>query len=473
MNRYLLLTLLFLSPFISAESKVYQVPLKNSMTLPQSIDLLGIDAKKQLAFIRLDEKSSTLKGLKGVKAINDERFVSYSLDKYLDSDKLTVALKSLASTYPSLSQYIVIGHSSEGRPIQGLLLSSQKGHLGDKPSILFNGMHHAREVMTTEVVYDIADYLLSHYGQDDEVTHWLDNYQVIVLPQINPDGNQRVHGAYRWWRKNTWVDDGEVYGVDLNRNYPYLWNACGGSSGSRYSDAYRGPSQGSEPETQALMNAVEKYQPVFDISYHAFSELIIYPFGCPSEVNHAKALFQAIAKEMNQGIVNDSGNTNAYLMGSAPELLYPADGSDLDYQWAKHNVMAYAIEVNNSFQGFQPDYDVWRDKTLANQRGGWQALLRRMDKNVVKLKLPQGKKYHYRLYRVDENNHTHRYQYGYHITKRLVKHNGLIYQPLTPGRYIIEVEENNHILLHKAFVIGSGVTHLGSYKKLSLSFAPS
>ena len=56
------------------------------------------------------------------------------------------------------------------------------------------------------------------------------------------------------WRKNRRGG----YGVDLNRNYSFNWNSCGGSSGNKRSDTYRGPSAASEPETKALMKLVEE-----------------------------------------------------------------------------------------------------------------------------------------------------------------------------------------------------------------------
>ena len=63
------------------------------------------------------------------------------------------------------------------------------------------------------------------------------------------------------------------------------------------------------------MHLVETLKPVADISYHSYSELILYPFGCANIKNPAKDLFQAIGENMNAKIRNDENQTNAYAVG--------------------------------------------------------------------------------------------------------------------------------------------------------------
>jgi hypothetical protein len=46
--------------------------------------------------------------------------------------------------------------------------------------------------------------------------------------------------AGQLWRKNTHpvsCADPNSWGIDLNRNYPYNWGCCGGSSGSGSGEA--------------------------------------------------------------------------------------------------------------------------------------------------------------------------------------------------------------------------------------------
>jgi hypothetical protein len=169
------------------------------------------------------------------------------------------------------------------------------------------------------------------------------------------------------WRKNT--RDG--HGVDINRNYPYAWNSCNGSSARTGADDYRGTSAGSEPETQAMMNFVADIKPVFNISYHSYSEIVIYPFGCKPSRTPAEEAVEAIGIEIAKKI--------DYKPGTSWELLYNVDGGDIDWMYNAHQVIPYVIEVNGTWDGFHPNYKRMRDKTVLRNRPGWQHLFLRLE----------------------------------------------------------------------------------------------
>jgi murein tripeptide amidase MpaA len=61
---------------------------------------------------------------------------------------------------------------------------------------------HAREYTTAELVTRYAEYLVTNYGVDPDVTWLLDNFEVHILPQANPDGRVIAEGGY-YQRKNT------------------------------------------------------------------------------------------------------------------------------------------------------------------------------------------------------------------------------------------------------------------------------
>lgn len=293
--------------------------------------------------------------------------------EYLEPAEIEARLKGYAQDYSELTILKQIGESLEKRPIWAIKISDNaaKRELAE-PVILFNGMHHAREVMTPEVTMDIVDYLLSNYKSDAKVRAWVDANEIWVIPMFNVDGNQKVWSGDSMWRKNTRND----YGVDLNRNYPTGWKSCNGSSGSVFSQTYRGPQAASEPETQAMMSFVTEIRPVFNISYHAYSELVLYPYGCrPSRVPTA-AVVEQIGKEM--------GTALNYKAGTPWELLYNADGGDIDWMYQEMQVIPYVIEVSSDREGFQPDYAQWRNKTVERNRAGWQLLLDRAASSGVR-----------------------------------------------------------------------------------------
>ena len=89
-----------------------------------------------------------------------------------------------------------------------------------KVAILFNGMHHAREVMSTEVPLDLAEYLLTELRKKTKEGHPLVNSDVIyVVPMLNVDGNNIV-----WTQDDMGGSAARINGVKTpcNRNYPYV-----------------------------------------------------------------------------------------------------------------------------------------------------------------------------------------------------------------------------------------------------------
>lgn len=362
---------------------------KKDAGLAASLDVLGKSKDRQSVLLSLPKSVRAQLVRMGISAemgMTDLFQVSQDLEGYLNPEQVVAQLQELSAAHADFMRLETIGKTREGRPIVGVVIEKQdsfgnKGNSSSKPTVFFNGMHHAREVMTVEVVISIVQNFadaLSNPAVDPELVDWANRYRIVVVPQMNPDGNNLVHNGRNLWRKNAWADSGKVVGVDLNRNYPKYWGACNGSSAMKGSDTYRGPNAASEPESQALMATVEKYRPVLGISYHSFSELIIFPFGCANVENPSRNVFLEIAGGMNKGIINDDGVAGRYDVGTAPELLYNADGTDLDWQWDSFGVYAYTIELNSSSLGFQPDYKEWRDVTVKNQAGGWRAQIRRL-----------------------------------------------------------------------------------------------
>ncbi len=296
-------------------------------------------------------------------------------------------LHDFGARFPSLATPVSIGQSHQGRDIWALRIAT-RGHDPKKPAILFNGMHHARELMTVEVPLDTIETLLTGYGADPRVTHWVDANEIWVVPMLNVDGNQQVWAGDSMWRKNArgCPASGACAsrtGVDINRNYPYGWGSCNGSSSSQSADNYRGPSAASEPETQAMMRFVDQVRPVLDLSYHSYSELVLYPYGCSGQYAQTRSLFEDIGGKMAARLPRDQG-TGTYRHGTPWQLLYSADGGDIDWMYSEFSVAAFAIELNGTRQGFRPSYATWRAPTVTKLRAAWQLLLDRLDESGVR-----------------------------------------------------------------------------------------
>lgn len=355
----------------------YHGPEDIKKMVDQGFDLVGIDQDKKIATYFLGESELKRLGDLRISAKRPVLAPDLGFKKPLDIEQILAATQT---KYPNLAQVEVIGKSVEGRNIYAIHLSNHSLG-GKKPTVLFDAMHHAREIMTPEVALDIVSYLTENYATDAKVKKWMDTYSIWVVPMVNPDGNHKVWTAQSMWRKNNQGG----YGVDINRNYPYAWNSCGGSSGSKGSETYHGPKAGSEPETNALMDLAKKIRPVFNISYHSTSEIVIYPYGCnPKHIPAPdRAIYEGVGKELASKLVRDSG-AGSYQAGTSYELLYNVDGGSIDWMYEQDKIMAFVIEINSSSQGFQPSYKKWRDITVQRQRAGWMYILDRMEGPGIK-----------------------------------------------------------------------------------------
>src|SRR3990172_2758111 len=144
------------------------------------------------------------------------------------------------------------------------------------------------------------------------------------------------------WRKNR-RNNGGCFGVDLNRNYPYGWGYDNGSSNNPCSDTYRGPSAGSEPESQAIRNFILPKQPKIGFSVHSVAGRYLNPYGYTDT---------SIAYEIYSEFSSDFSYENNYLYGTVKEMLnYYSSGTTRDWL---HSIGCYAWTPEVGGSGFWP-----------------------------------------------------------------------------------------------------------------------
>ncbi len=260
-------------------------------------------------------------------------------------DQTVAELRSLAGEAPELASLFSIGRTTQGRDMWALRLNTSVKGDGPsaKPGVLFLGTHHAREHLSTEVPLLLAKYLVENRARAD-VKALLADRDVFIVPMVNPDGVEYDirDGRYHMHRKNMRRNPDGSYGVDLNRNYSWGWNQGGdGASDDPTDETYRGPAPFSEPETQAVKAFVNAHASSLKVllSYHTYSELILYPWGgSDSDIDDPRALaaYKAMAEKM------------AGWTGYTPEkssALYIATGDTCDWAWGTHKIYSFTFEL--------------------------------------------------------------------------------------------------------------------------------
>jgi hypothetical protein len=240
-----------------------------------------------------------------------------------------------------------IGDSLEGRDIVAVRISDLPDVDEGEPAVLLVGCHHAREWISVEVPFLIAQHLVDNYATDPQVRDLVDEGEIWILPMLNPDGHQYSVTRYRLWRKNRRDNGDGSFGVDLNRNYEAGWGGPG-SSGATDSEIYRGTAPFSEPETQALRDFF--LDPTYDframISYHNYGQLVLYPWGhsyIKAPDNH---MLDRIAREMEIRIEAVHGKN--YRAGPSNSL-YLSSGTAEDWTYDVSGIPSYNIELRPAF----------------------------------------------------------------------------------------------------------------------------
>ena len=265
--------------------------------------------------------------------------------------ELEADLMALEESYPHLAKVFDIGDSLEERNIYALKISDNVLLDEEEAEVIFVGCHHAREWISVEVPYLVGKYLVENYERIPEVKSLVDRSEIWIVPLVNPDGLEYSIHVYRYWRKNRRNNGYGSYGVDLNRNYGYNWGYDDyGSSSNPFSEVYRGHASFSEPETQAIRDLFLQKDFQAIISFHSYSQVILYPWGYTKEPTAKDELLEELSSEMYE--VMEAVNGRKYEYGQAGSLLYLTNGGTTDWAFGIYGVPSFTIEL--------PPVDIFR-----------------------------------------------------------------------------------------------------------------
>ncbi|MFP6640104.1 MAG: M14 family zinc carboxypeptidase [Myxococcota bacterium] len=283
---------------------------------------------------------------------------------YETVEETFAAAQAIVASYPDLAEWNDIGNSWEkdaalgGYDIMALVLTNAST-AGDKPKLLLTCAIHAREYATAALCLDFAEYLVTGHGVEAETTWLLDHHEIHLVLQANPDGRKLAEtGLY--WRKNTNQNycgaTSSARGADLNRNFPFQWSCCGGSSNNPCANDYRGPAPTSEPEVSALVSYAQQ---IFtdqrgpdmedvapddatgvSIDVHSYGDLVLWPWGHTGTLAPNGIALQTLGRKL------------AYENGYWPDQaigLYPTDGTTDDFFYGDLGVAAFTIELGTQF----------------------------------------------------------------------------------------------------------------------------
>jgi hypothetical protein len=224
---------------------------------------------------------------------------------------------SLALHFPGICQKTVIGNSPGGRQLAVLKISDNAAVDENEPEVFFDAGIHGDEIGGPENLIRFARELCLSYGITMSISDLIDSREIFLLLMVNPDG--RVNMS----RYNN-------NGVDLNRDWGYMWDEEGGS-----------PSEFSQQESKLLRDFVFDHEFVVHTTYHSGTEIISYPWSyransCPDQ-SHIDFLASVYSSE--------SGYANLeYAQGFSG--MYPINGSTKDANYGIQGSVSWSMEIS-------------------------------------------------------------------------------------------------------------------------------
>jgi len=281
-----------------------------------------------------------------------------SMGGYYTPDQVLNELDSMRQYYPNLiSVKAQVGTqlTVEGRMMYYVRISNTPDQNTNKKKIIYNGLTHAREPIGMQHLIYFMWYLLENYSTNDQVKYIVDNLELYFIPIMNPDGYaynyQIAPGGGGLWRKNRRPDGAGNWGIDLNRNFGYMWGYDNqGSSPNPWDETYRGAFAFSEYETQNFRDfcADKKFKMAYN--FHAYADQTLYPWCyitqlCPDSLTEYAFTDHMLAK-------------NGYVSGTPGSILYNTNGDINDWEYGdattKPRIICFTTEIGNNNDGFWP-----------------------------------------------------------------------------------------------------------------------
>lgn len=254
-----------------------------------------------------------------------------------------------------------IGRSEEGRDIRGYTLTSSRG--GNKLVAAYHCGIHSREWLPIPFCLWLGEKLVEGYAEGEtQATTILDNYEIHIIPVLNPDGYVYTHEVDNNWRKSRKVNaNSNCVGTDLNRNLPYQWGT-GGSSTDPCSNTYMGVDPLDNVETRLLYNWIGQLRPLVYMDIHASGNMWLAPMGyrpreiClfdprPCGVDNDDEYNRYMASGEASRVAIQAVHGQNFRVGPITFIIYQASGTTVDTMYNDHGVTyAYSPEVRAGFQ---------------------------------------------------------------------------------------------------------------------------
>ncbi|MFO7829407.1 MAG: M14 family zinc carboxypeptidase [Bacteroidales bacterium] len=255
-------------------------------------------------------------------------------DKYPTYDLYVEMMNYYETTYPDICKVINLGSTVNGRALLALKISDNIDTEENEPEFFYTSTMHGDETTGFVLMLRLADSLLTSYGIEPEITNLVNEIEIYINPNANPDGTYRSDN-----NTISYPTRSNANGVDLNRNFPDPANG----------DHPDGHSW--QPETEAMMNFAKNQRIVMSANFHGGVELANYPWDHTSRRHPDDSWFINVSRDYATLAQNNSpsgyftGEDNGITNGADWYVVY---GSRQDYYTYFHNSREVTMEISDS-----------------------------------------------------------------------------------------------------------------------------
>ena len=241
---------------------------------------------------------------KPAKETNQTKIVNYVTRPTYASVQSEIA--ALAEAYPDLIRVSSIGTSVQGRDLTMLTLGN-----GRAEACIIAGIHAREGVSVSFLMRCIEEYAAAYVSESGKMGGYnmknlLDVYTLYIVPLSNPDGLEIVGGRAEpevrvAYEKDQDISDykGNANGVNLNKNFPLLWDKINTKCNKPHAEKYKGPAAASEPETQALMALCEAHDFMWMTSIHVRGDCVYWSDKTNPSVGQSAVMAQKLKERLD------------------------------------------------------------------------------------------------------------------------------------------------------------------------------
>ncbi len=362
-----MILLLALTPGLSAKNLYMQVKVSydtpSQLKQLQTLDLDIIQYEENMIeIITSPDELEKLQSLGFKTEIVHEDLVGFyqsrldpnkDMGGYMTLDEINTYIDTIIAAHPEIvSAKISIGQTIEGRDMWAFKISDNPDVDEDEPEILYAAAIHAREVITPLVLVNYINHLVANYPSDPDIQELVDSREMWFVMPVNPDGyyhNEVIEpDGGGLWRKNRRDNGNGTFGVDLNRNFGYMWGYnSAGSSGNTAAETYRGTAPFSEPESQNMRDFHIAHEFQIAIYFHSYGNILYTAWNYNSTFPPDYDIFQYLADSVHALNGYTAAVAASGINGSTDDWVYGE-------QTVKNKTFAFTHEVGFSEDGFWP-----------------------------------------------------------------------------------------------------------------------